>query len=96
MLWDLRRPSQPVLSLDPDGSPVLRLAPSPASDCLAVATNSGLHWVDLVDGLGAVSAIAPGPLARPFLDVTWNSRTDELYASAHDGTVSVFVRKWGY
>jgi hypothetical protein len=92
LLWDPRRPESPYSAVMPDGAPVLRLAPSPYGDCLAVSTNRGLHAVDLVDGALGVAPIAPFPLHRPFSDIAWNAGTGELYASAHNGSVAVFTR----
>ena len=93
LLWDPRRAGEPRAEVAPDGSPCLRLAPSPFGDCLAVSTNRGLHAVDLVDGALGVAPVAPFPLARPFGDVAWNAATGELYAAKHTGAVVVFTRE---
>lgn len=92
LLWDPRRPYSPTSVINPDGSPALRLSPSPYGDCLAVSTNRGLHCVDLVDGAHTVAPVAPFPLQRPFSDIAWNAGTGELYASSHTGSVCVFMR----
>ena len=92
LLWDPRRPSSPYVTLVPDASPALRLAPSPFGDCLAVSTNRGLHCIDLVDGAHTTAPVAPFPLSRPFMDISWNAGTSELYAGCATGSVSVFAR----
>ncbi len=38
-----------------------------------------------------MTPMVPAPLQRPFLDVAWNVHTNELYAAAQSGAISVFT-----
>lgn len=76
----------------PGGAAVLRIAPGPWGDILAVASQAGLHCLELFDFGAPMADITPGPLARPFSDIVFNSVTHDLYAGSSNGSVQVFSR----
>lgn len=93
LLWDLRRPGSPLhTATAPGGVAVLRIAPGPWGDILAVASQAGLHCLELFDFGAPMADITPGPLARPFSDIVFNSVTHDLYAGSSNGSVQVFSR----
>ncbi|KXZ49128.1 hypothetical protein GPECTOR_23g57 [Gonium pectorale] len=89
-IWDLRSTAAPRASCSPDGSAVLGVKTSPAGDCVAVFTQKNLVSVDLLDGGASTSPITTSPLPRPYLDITWNAATAEIYAASTTGTVTVY------
>lgn len=94
MLWDLRYPSGPLFTKrTPSNAGVLKIAPGPWGDVMAVSTAKGLHCVELFDFDAPMSNIAAFPLQRPFSDVVFNAVTHDLYAGTPGGSVSVFSRR---
>ncbi len=90
-IWDLRKPNAPLKHAVVDGSPVIKLAASPIGDCLAVATQRSLVTLDLLDASCETTPMVTSALQQPYLDVTWNVHTNELYAACGTGAVSVFT-----
>lgn len=94
MLWDLRYPSGPLFTQrTPGNAGVLRIAPGPWGDVMAVSTSKGLHCVELFDFDAPMTNIAPFPLQRPFTDLVFNAVTHDLYAGTTSGSISVFSRR---
>lgn len=93
LLWDLRSPGSPLHSATaPGGAGVLKIAPGPWGDVLAVATAKGLHCLELFDFEAPMANIAPYPLPRPFTDIVFNMVTHDLYAGSSNGSIQVFSR----
>lgn len=94
MLWDLRHVSGPLFTQRaPGNAGVLRLAPGPWGDVMAVSTAKGLHCVELFDFEAPMSNIAPFPAQRPFTDLVFNAVTHDLYAGTNSGAITVFSRR---
>jgi hypothetical protein len=94
MLWDLRNPSGPLYTQRaPGGAAVLKIAPGPWGDVMAVGTAKGLHCVELFDFDAPMTNIADYPLARPYTDVVFNAVTHDLYASTPTGSIHVYSRR---
>jgi WD40 repeat protein len=93
LLWDLRSPGSPLhTATTPGGAGVLKIAPGPWGDILAVATEKGLHCLELFDFGAPMANIAPYPLPKPFTDIVFNTVTHDLYAGSSNGSVQVFAR----
>ncbi len=60
-----------------------------------MSTQRNLHTVDLLDGGASTTPVTTSPLARPYLDIAWNSATVEVYAAGQNGTVSVYRQVYG-
>jgi hypothetical protein len=94
LLWDLRKPSSPLfINRAPGGSPVLRIAPGPWGDMLAVSTSTGLHSLELFDFDAPMANIAPYPCQRPYIDLAFSSVTHDLYAAHASGAIHVYFRR---
>lgn len=94
LLWDLRHTASPVYTQrTPGGAGVLRIAPGPWGDVVAVSTAKGLHCVELFDFDAPMSNVADFPLQRPFTGLVFNAVTHDLYAGTTSGSVSVFSRR---
>ena len=94
MLWDLRYPHGPLFTQRPPAAaPVLKIAPGPWGDVMAVATTKGLHCVELFDFDAPMSNIAAFPLQQPFTDLVFNAVSHDLYAGTRTGALTVFSRR---
>ncbi|CAD7699097.1 unnamed protein product [Ostreobium quekettii] len=90
MIWDLRKPEQPLHSACPDDTPVHKVAASPIGDCVALCTASNLFTMSLVNMSGTLHKMSERPLPGPYRNLAWNRQTLEVYAACADGSITVY------
>lgn len=87
-LWDIRSSNVPVVSVVPDGKPMLNMAAIPPHNTISFTTGLGLYSLEL-DG-PILSRLNPLSSAGTCTDMKWNTRTFQLYVSGTNGAICIF------